>query len=160
MLDRFTNRFVVLSTLFSLLVFASSLSAQSLPAVAPLDNPAPAEKSLETETPALNKDDFFFKGFVRQLKSDQKTIWTSPAHIHASDAKWLVPLAAGTTVLLFEDTKISHAFDGKTSVQNTAEKVGDIGGIATWGVQIGRASRRERVQRWEADAQLRRNREA
>src|SRR5262249_37330867 len=124
MLDRFTNRFVVLSALFSLLVFASSLSAQSVPAVAPLDNLAPAEKSLETETPALNKDDFFVKGFAHQLGSDQKAIWTSPAHIQASDAKWLVPLAAGTTVLLFEDTKISHAFDGKTSVQNTAEKVG------------------------------------
>ena len=142
MLDRFTNRFVVLSPLFSLLVFASSLSAQSLPADAPLDNPAPAEKSLDNpapaekslETPALNKDDFFFKGFVHQLGSDQKTIWTSPAHIHAADAKWLVPLAAGTTVLLFEDTKISHAFDGKASVQNTADKVGEIGGIATWGV--------------------------
>jgi len=134
MLDRFTNRFVVLSALLPLLVFASSLSAQSLPAVSPVDNPAPAEKSLETETPELNTDDFFVKGFVHQLGSDQKTIWTSPAHIQASDAKWLVPLAAGTTVLLFEDSKISHAFDGKTSVQNTAEKVGDIGGIATWGV--------------------------
>jgi hypothetical protein len=142
MSNRFRSRFF-LSVLFSFLVFASSLSAQSLPAVAPPDSSAPASQATTPveglvekplATPALNKDEFFSKGFVKHLLSDQKTIWTSPAHIQKSDAKWLVPLAAGTTVLLFEDTKISHAFDGKTSVQNTAEKVGDIGGIATWGV--------------------------
>jgi len=139
MLDRSPGRRFVVGVLFSFLGFVSSLSAQSLPPVTQPDNSAPesqvtasVEKPLQT--PAPNKDEFFSKGFARQLLSDQKTIWTSPASIKASDAKWLVPLAAGTTVLLFEDTKISHAFDGKTSLQNTSEKVSDVGALATWGV--------------------------
>ena len=136
---RFPRSRFVISVLFSFLVLASSLSAQSLPQATQPDNSGaesqvttPVEKPLET--PALKKDAFFSKGFARQLLSDQKTIWTSPASIKASDAKWLVPLAAGTTVLLLEDTRISHAFDGKTSIQNTSEKVSDAGALATWGV--------------------------
>ena len=136
MSDR-SARYVVTSALLSLFVFVSSLGAQGLAVASGDSQPDPQvtnapEKPLQV--PALKKDDFFPKGFARELVTDQKSIWTSPAHIQKSDAKWLVPLAAGTTVLLFEDTKISHAFDGKTSVQNTAEKVGDIGSIATWGV--------------------------
>jgi hypothetical protein len=122
---------LLLSGLFSLLVFASSLSAQTLPAVAPLDKSVPVPRETETSS----KDEFFSpKAFTKQLVKDQKTIWTSPLHIQKSDAKWLVPLAAGTTALLVEDTKISHAFDGKTTLQNDSLKVSDAGMIATWGV--------------------------
>jgi hypothetical protein len=137
MSDRFA-RYVVTGALLLSFVFTSSLGAQSLAVPSPdtTEPGASVTNSVEKpfEVPVLKKDDFFVKGFARELVTDQKSIWTSPAHIQKSDAKWLVPLAAGTTVLLFEDTKISHAFDGKTSVQNTAEKVGDIGSIATWGV--------------------------
>jgi membrane-associated phospholipid phosphatase len=138
MSDRSWSRFT-LSALFSLLVFVSSLSAQSLPAVATGDTiaaPTQETPTLKTpETPALNKDEFFSpKAFTHQLMSDQKAIWTSPAHIQKSDAKWLVPLAAGTTVLFLEDTKISNAVVGKTTLANDADKISNIGLYSTWAV--------------------------
>jgi membrane-associated phospholipid phosphatase len=124
----------------ALLVFllSSSLAAQSEPAPTP-ENPAPETQATDAtpkplQLPALKKDDFFSRGFVHQLMSDQKTIWTSPAHIKKSDAKWLLPLAAGTALALTEDTAISHHFDGKTSLQNTSTKVSNLGLYSTWGV--------------------------
>src|ERR1700719_5008084 len=38
--------------------------------------------------------------FIEHLAQDQRAIWTSPAHLHLSDADWLVPLgiAAGGMV--------------------------------------------------------------
>ena len=137
MSDRSPSRFLT-SALFSFFIFASSLSAQSLPAALP-DNSATepqvtnlAEKP--PQVPSENKDELFSKGFARTFLKDQKTIWTSPLNIKKSDAKWIVPLAAGTGVLLLEDTKISHTFDNKTSLQNASFKVSDAGLYATWAV--------------------------
>jgi membrane-associated phospholipid phosphatase len=126
----------------ALLVFllSSSLAAQSEPAPTPDESKTSPETQATDETPkplqlpVLKKDDFFSRGFVHQMMADQKTIWTSPAHIKKSDAKWLLPLAAGTGVLLMEDTAISHHFDDKTSLQNTSTKVSNLGLYSTWGV--------------------------
>jgi len=137
MSDRFA-RYVVTSALLLFFVFASSLGAQSL-AVAPPEAAQPdpqITKAPETplEVPALKKDDFFPRGFARELVTDQKSIWTSPAHIQKSDAKWLVPLAGGTAFLLTQDTKISHSFDNNTSLQNKSLQISNLGTYATWGV--------------------------
>src|SRR5437762_13900241 len=98
MLDRFPSRRFVVGVLYSFLGFVSSLSAQSLPPVTQPDNSAPesqvtasVEKPLQT--PAPNKDEFFSKGFARQLLFDQKTIWISPSSIQACAANSTVPLA-------------------------------------------------------------------
>src|SRR5262245_29150469 len=133
MLDRFTNRFVT-SAFFTLLFLVSSLSAQSLPDATPPDNSA-QEPSVETpvaapQQPVLklpSKEEYFHKGFARQLISDQKPLWTSPARIKASDLKWLAPLAGGTAILFTQDSKISHHFDNKTSLENSSLKVGNVG---------------------------------
>src|SRR5262249_2141486 len=124
--------------LIILLLFSSSLGAQSLPP-APLDDPPGESQATNSDEkplqlPALKKDDFFSRGFVRQLMSDQKAMWTSPARIKASDAKWLLPLAAGTAVLFTQDTEISHKFDNNSSLQNSSLKVSNLGTYATWGV--------------------------
>lgn len=137
MSDR-SARPVAVGALLTFFVFVSSLSAQS-PAIASPDTIPPdfqitnsAEKPLQV--PALKKDDFFPRGFARQLLNDQKSMWSSPAHIQKSDAKWLVPLAGGTAFLLTQDTKISHSFDNNTSLQNNSLKVSNLGTYATWGV--------------------------
>jgi len=137
MSDRFA-RYVATSALLLFFVFSSSLGAQSVAVPSP-DTTQPdahATNSVEKpfEVPALKKDDFFPKGFARELVADQKSIWTSPAHIQKSDAKWLVPLAGGTAFLLTQDTKISQQFVNNTSLQNTSLKVSDMGMYATWGV--------------------------
>jgi len=125
-------------------VFSSSLVAQSLPAGAQ-SLPAAALPDSSTQEPQvtnseekplklLSKDDFFSKGFARQLLSDQKSIWTSPARIKASDARWLLPLSAGTAFLFTQDNQIIHRFDHKSSLQNTSLKVSNVGLYSTWAV--------------------------
>lgn len=135
MSDRSITRFFA-SVLLVCALSVSSLAAQSLPISD--DSVAPPDSGAAT-TPAkplnqLTKDDFFTKGFARQLLSDQKSIWTSPARIKKSDAKWLVPLAGATAVLFAQDQKISDQFTGKQSLQNASLKVSTAGSIATWGV--------------------------
>jgi membrane-associated phospholipid phosphatase len=137
MLDRFTNRFV--TSVFLLVVLSFPLGAQTLPPAPPLNSPT-LESSQEStvarpEEPSLklpSKDDYFSKGFARQLLSDQKPLWTSPARIKASDVKWLAPLAAGTAFLFTQDNSISHHFDNKTSLQDASTKVSAVGLYAPW----------------------------
>src|SRR5690349_16650357 len=119
MFDRFTNRFV--TSAFLLVAFTSSLSAQSLPASSDTDNPAEEAQVINPDPKPLqlpSRDVYFQKGFAHQLIADQKPLWTSPAHIKASDAKWLVPLAAGTAFLFTQDTKVSQHFANNPSLQN------------------------------------------
>src|SRR6185369_14415347 len=160
MLDRLTNRFVT-SAFLSLVFLSSSLGAQALPDVPSPDSSA-QESSVSTPVAAPiaapevqplklpTKEDYFQKGFARQLISDQKPLWTSPARIKASDAKWLVPLAGGTAFLFTQDTKISHHFDNKTSLQNSSLKVGKVGGYTPWALPgaflaLGKATGNERM---------------
>ena len=136
MQNRSAGRFVT-SVLLVFFLLTSSLSAQSLP-------PAPSETSATepqvTEPtplkspPILSRDQFFSKGFVQQLLKDQRSIWTSPARIKTSDAKWFVPLAGATTLLFTEDNQISHRFDHVPSLQKTSLKISQVGTYAPFGV--------------------------
>ena len=136
MQNRSAGRFVT-SVLLVFCLLTSSLSAQSLP-------PAPSETSTTepqvTEPtplkspPILSRDQFFSKGFVQQLLKDQRSIWTSPARIKTSDAKWFVPLAGATTLLFTEDNQISHRFDHVPSLQKTSLKISQVGTYAPFGV--------------------------
>src|ERR1019366_398708 len=51
--------------------------------------------------------------FAQNLVSDQKTIWTSPLHLHAlhtQDKNWLVPFGVGTLGLVAADRDIMRHF--------------------------------------------------
>jgi membrane-associated phospholipid phosphatase len=152
MFDRSISRFIT-SALLVFCISVSSLAAQALPP-APGDNVAPAppvaNSQEKPQLPTLQKDDFFTKGFARQLLQDQKSIWSSPAHIKKSDLKWIAPLAGGTALLFTRDSQISHQFDGKTSLQNASLKVSNVGTYAAWGVPgaffaLGKFSHNERM---------------
>jgi membrane-associated phospholipid phosphatase len=134
MFDRSTNRFVTSVFLVSV-VFTSSLCAQSVPEASPTDDPAQEAQVSNPDPKPLqlpSKDVYFQKGFAHQLIADQKPLWTSPAHIKASDAKWLAPLAGGTAFLFTQDNKISQHFANKPSLQNASLTVGTIGSITPW----------------------------
>src|ERR1700675_343860 len=56
---------------------------------------------------------FCVADFAHNLVSDQKTIWTSPLHLHAlhsADRDWLVPLGVGTLGLVAADQDIVRHF--------------------------------------------------
>jgi membrane-associated phospholipid phosphatase len=144
---------VVTSVILVFVIFVSSVGAQSLPTV-PADIPAPEPQTTSPEDQPRNapfsKDDFFSKGFARRLLEDQREIWTSPARIKKSDAKWLVPLAGATVLAFTQDNRINHHFDGKTSLQNASLKVSNVGTYATWGVPgaffaVGKLTHNERL---------------
>jgi hypothetical protein len=140
MLDRSTSRLA--TSVLLIIVLASCVNAQSLPSAHP-DDPVPQSAAQSPGTnsnqqpqqfPELKTDDLFSKGFLRQVVADEKKMWTSPARIKASDAKWLLPLAAGTGILFTQDNQISHNFDQRTSLQNSSLKVSNLGAYASWAV--------------------------
>jgi len=57
--------------------------------------------------------------FAQDLLSDQKTIWTSPFHLHTEDRNWLVPLGVGTLGLVAADQDIMRHF-GNTPMAHSS----------------------------------------
>jgi membrane-associated phospholipid phosphatase len=62
---------------------------------------------------------FCLAHFARNLASDQKTIWTSPLHLHAEDRNWLLPLGVGTLSLVIADNDIMRHF-GNTPIAHSS----------------------------------------
>jgi hypothetical protein len=67
---------------------------------------------------------------------DQPKIWTSPFHIKESDAKWLIPFAAGTTALIVNDHKVSEEVQESPTLLSPSHRVSNLGG----GVALAAAS--------------------
>src|SRR6266404_1058105 len=53
--------------------------------------------------------------FIEHLAQDQRAIWTSPAHLHLSDADWLIPLGIATGAMLATDTDYSKHLSNSPS---------------------------------------------
>ena len=47
------------------------------------------------------------KKFLVNILDDQRSIWTSPFHLHKTDAKWLAPLGLSTVALIATDRRTS-----------------------------------------------------
>jgi membrane-associated phospholipid phosphatase len=55
------------------------------------------------------------KRLIGDFASDQKNLWTSPAHLQFSDTTWLVPLSGFTAGLFVTDAGYSHSLARNTS---------------------------------------------
>ena len=73
------------------------------------DSDAPVAP-LQTQTPPVQaaRKPSLERQFFQNILKDQRAIWTSPLHLHAADALWLGPLAAGTAVLLVTDDRTAE----------------------------------------------------
>jgi membrane-associated phospholipid phosphatase len=80
----------VTSLLFFILIFSTNIPAQT-------SGTNKQAKPKSSSSPTLEK-----KFFVNILR-DQRAIWTSPFHLHQSDAKWLAPVGLSTVALLATD---------------------------------------------------------
>jgi len=94
-------RFVITEVVLSA-VLAAAVAAPVQTPVPSAATEAPGQKG--KETPSLEQE--FLKNFLR----DQKAIWTSPYHVREADAKWLVPLTAGTVAFFVADRRIGDEF--------------------------------------------------
>lgn len=77
---------------------------------------------------AANNVPVTVKGTPKRFLLDQKAIWTSPAHIRWNDAKWLIPLATATGLLIATDQHTMNALiHTSPSGQHEASQVANIG---------------------------------
>jgi membrane-associated phospholipid phosphatase len=83
----------------TLLFFIILIFSTNTPAQTPRTNDQAKPKSAVK----LKLEKKFFVNILR----DQRAIWTSPFHLHQSDAKWLAPVGLSTVVLLATDRHTS-----------------------------------------------------
>ena len=118
-----------ISVFLVFVTFLTSVSAQTLPV--PETVPAAATEA-EPQSSALSDSPVesqpLTKGFVDRFLQDQKAIWTSPIHIRAKDAKWLVPLTAATFLAFKKDQQISNGLAKYPSLQKDSLRFSEIGG--------------------------------
>ncbi len=67
----------------------------------------------------------------RDLLRDQKWLWTSPLRLRENDLLWLLPVAAGTVVMIGSDTAIERHLPQGTSTINRSKTFSDFG-VATF----------------------------
>src|SRR5437879_1463596 len=80
-----------------------------------------------------------FHGLARDFLGDQEQIWKSPAKLRFSDTEWLVPLSGITAGLFVTDRDFSkHLSQNPSTIRHYKT-------LSNAGVEIGRASCRERV---------------
>src|SRR3984957_20618434 len=65
--------------------------------------------------------------FLKNLLSDQKAIWTSPAHLHWADGTWLFPLAAVTAGFFATDRAVPPALSTDVNKLNRYTSVSNYG---------------------------------
>ncbi len=85
-----------------------SSQSDSSTATKPIPVPQDSDESKQENSsdPDVYQDNSLGKEFLKHLISDQKTIWTSPAHLRWEDGSWLFPLAAATGGLFATDRAV------------------------------------------------------
>jgi membrane-associated phospholipid phosphatase len=135
-------RVVSLRALFFVvvLIFASNVLAQTPPTAGrPLPQPTPSQE----------------KKFFLNILNDQRAIWTSPFHLHKSDAKWLAPVGLSTIALIATDRHTSGSLvahgDNRTRlrISKDVSQGGSLyatGGTAAVFYLVGRATHNARAR--------------
>ncbi len=91
--------------------------------------------------PAIENSNSLGVPFLKNLLSDQKSIWTNPTHLHWADGTWLFPLAAVTAGLFATDRAVPPALSTDMTKLNRYSNfsnygvysmVGAGGGLYLW----------------------------
>jgi membrane-associated phospholipid phosphatase len=115
--------------------FAQTPDAQVSPAVNgsvtssayPVPQDPDESKKKNSSDPDVYQDNTLGKEFIKHLLSDQKAIWTSPAHIRWADAGWLFPLAAATGGLFATDRALPPALTTDQTKLNRYVSISNYG---------------------------------
>ncbi len=76
---------------------------------------------------AEDYDNSLGKPLLRHFVSDQKAIWTSPAHVRFSDTVWLIPLGGFAAALFTTDAQFSRHLSNSASTLSNYKKISDYG---------------------------------
>jgi membrane-associated phospholipid phosphatase len=91
--------------------------------------------------PAIDNPNSIGVSFLKNLVSDQKSIWTSPRHLRWADGAWLFPLAAATAGFLATDRAVPPALSNDPAKLNRYTSysnyglysiIGAGGGLYVW----------------------------
>jgi membrane-associated phospholipid phosphatase len=106
----------------------------------------PSTTPQPSPTPSLERK------FLKNILLDQRAIWTSPLHLRADDANWLVPLGLSTAALIATDRRTAGALHNNRLRLNISRDVGYLGSaggassIAGAFYLIGRATHNARAR--------------
>ena len=96
----------------------------------------------QTDSKQVNAPEEFSEsrvGFslLKNIALDQKTIWTSPFHLHSEDGTWLFPLATVTALSIATDRSFVHALSSDPQKLNRYRSFSNDGVAALVGVGAG-----------------------
>lgn len=74
---------------------------------------------------------------LKNIALDQKTIWTSPFHLHSEDGTWLFPLATVTALSIATDRSFVHALSSDPQKLNRYRSFSNDGVATLVGVGAG-----------------------
>lgn len=107
----------------------------TVPASAPDSGSAPALPRIASpQRPAYRSLEY---SFARNLVFDQKDLWTSPLKLRVEDSRWLLPLVAGSAVVVLSDGSIERKLPTNTKFIKQSENfsnyaaAGYAGAVAT-----------------------------
>ncbi len=92
------------------------------------------------------------QGWFKTFAEHEREIWMSPGKLKLKDARWLVPLAASTALLMSVDTKVADALPNTPNQINTGQALSRIGapytlfGVAGGAYLIGRFTHNEHLR--------------
>jgi len=114
---------------------------------------APVPYKQDFTRPAEPSDGPLFGGaFWRRILRDEKTIWLSPFHMHASDAMWAAPLVGGTAALIPFDHRLASGLPNTSSQVNISKKISLLGspmgsmGIAAGTLLLGKFTHNDKTR--------------
>jgi membrane-associated phospholipid phosphatase len=120
--------------LLAVVVFAACVTA-SAQVQDPAPNPVPSAANDSRDRIYYPGDTESVKPLAKKLFGnlllDQKEIWTSPFHMHKSDAKWWLLFGAATAVLIATDHRSSTIFENSTGQVLWANRLSNIGSTYT-----------------------------
>ncbi len=90
-------------------------------------NPAAPGPSSGGYEPPIENSNSLGASYLKHLVSDQKAIWTSPAHLRWADASWLFPMAAVAGGFLATDRAVPPALSSSASKLNRHSSVSNYG---------------------------------
>src|SRR5690349_1641450 len=74
---------------------------------------------------------------LKNITLDQKTIWTSPFHLHWDDGTWLFPFATVTALSVATDRSFVHALSSDPLKLNRYRRYSNDGAAALAGIGAG-----------------------
>jgi membrane-associated phospholipid phosphatase len=132
---------------FCLAAFASLYAAPCVGQVAPSDSsvsgdtPSLLTRANDSQAASAHENQVGLD-LLKNLVSDQATIWSSPARLKLADADWLLPLGVTTGILFATDAEVSRHLSNSPSVIHRSQSFSQYGlgsfaaasaGLYMWG---------------------------